>query len=173
MTFESSITRCPYCGGALIIKRIDGQKRFLCAKCGKILYMNPVPAVSAVVINEKKILLAKRKKLPKIGSWNLPGGFLEPYEQPEEGVLRELREETGLKGESPKLCCAVTQKSNRYGSVLVLGFIILKVKGKLTPGDDTSSVKFFELDHIPHIPFPSHRKIISKAIDIINTNSLI
>ncbi len=164
MTLENHITKCPYCGGSLTVKYIDDQRRLVCAKCGKILYMNPVPVVAAVVIRKNRILLAKRKNLPNIGDWNLPAGFLELNEQPEEGALRELKEETGLRGENPILCCAVTQKSRRYGSVVVLGFIIPRIEGTIIPGDDASDAKFFDLNSIPYIPFSSHREIIKRAI---------
>ena len=164
MSFESNLNKCPYCGGALTIKYIEGQRRLVCAKCSKIIYMNPVPVVAAVVVKDNSILLAKRKNLPNIGDWNLPAGFLELNEQPEEGVLRELREETGLVGKNPLLCCAVTQKSKRYGSVIVLGFIIPEVEGTITPGDDASDARYFEIDCLPHIPFSSHREIIKRAL---------
>lgn len=50
---------------------------------------------SAFVIEkkEKKILLVKHKKFNK---WVQPGGHIEPNESPEEAVLREVYEETGL-----------------------------------------------------------------------------
>ncbi len=35
----------------------------------------------------------------KLGKWLSPGGHLEANEQPHEGALRELREETGLHGQ--------------------------------------------------------------------------
>ncbi len=168
MSFEMDISKCPYCGGTLTHRFIDGHKRLVCAKCNRIIYMNPVPVVATVVIKDGKILLAKRKNLPNIGEWNLPAGFLELHEQPEEGALRELKEETGLTGKNPKLCCAVTQNSKRYGSVVVMGFIIEEVSGEITPGDDASDAQFFPLNNIPHIPFSSHRKIIEKV-----TSSLI
>ncbi len=166
MSFESNITRCPYCGGALTVKYLEGHRRLVCAKCGKILYMNPVPVVAAVVIKDSKILLARRKNLPNIGDWNLPAGFLELNEQPEKGVLRELKEETGISGKNPHLCCAVTQKSERYGSVVVLGFIIPEFTGKVVPGDDAGDARFFDLHNIPYIPFYSHREIIKRVLKL-------
>lgn len=51
---------------------------------------------SAFVINPytKKILLVKHKKNRK---WTQPGGHIEGNETPEEAVLREVYEETGLR----------------------------------------------------------------------------
>ncbi len=50
--------------------------------------------VDAVVTQSGHVLLVKRGAQPGKGLWALPGGFLEQHETIENGVLRELREET-------------------------------------------------------------------------------
>ena len=57
---------------------------------------------SAIVIKEDQILLIHRKKEGR-EYWVLPGGGIEEGEKGEETVLRELEEETGLKGKLVKL----------------------------------------------------------------------
>ncbi|MGP4047642.1 NUDIX hydrolase [Streptomyces sp. 2A115] len=56
---------------------------------------------AAVVMREGLVLLVRRSEterfLPRV--WGVPCGKLEPGESPEDGVLRELKEETGLLGE--------------------------------------------------------------------------
>ncbi|GHB47258.1 NUDIX hydrolase [Streptomyces umbrinus] len=56
---------------------------------------------AAVVMHEGCVLLVRRSEterfLPLV--WGVPCGKLEPGESPEDGVLRELKEETGLLGE--------------------------------------------------------------------------
>jgi 8-oxo-dGTP diphosphatase len=56
----------------------------------------PLVGVGAVIVHEKKVLLARRGNAPLKGHWTLPGGVLELGETLEEGVAREVREETGL-----------------------------------------------------------------------------
>jgi 8-oxo-dGTP diphosphatase len=56
---------------------------------------------AAVVMRKGLVLLVRRSEterfLPRV--WGVPCGKLEPGESPEDGVLRELKEETGLLGE--------------------------------------------------------------------------
>jgi 8-oxo-dGTP diphosphatase len=49
----------------------------------------------------QKFLLVKRSEERENfpGKWEFPSGFIEEGESPENGALRELEEETGLKGE--------------------------------------------------------------------------
>lgn len=57
---------------------------------------HPVVGVGGVVIHENRVLLIRRGSEPLKGQWSIPGGTLELGETLEEGVRRELREETAL-----------------------------------------------------------------------------
>ncbi len=56
----------------------------------------PIVGVAGVVIRDGTVLLIRRGKEPRRGSWSLPGGALKISERIEEGVRREVREETGM-----------------------------------------------------------------------------
>jgi 8-oxo-dGTP diphosphatase len=56
----------------------------------------PVLGVGALIFKRGKILLVERGKEPLKGYWSLPGGGLETGETLEQGIIREVREETGL-----------------------------------------------------------------------------
>ena len=57
----------------------------------------PLVGVAAVVLCEDEILLVRRGREPLRGMWSLPGGLLELGETTEEGIAREVLEETGLR----------------------------------------------------------------------------
>ena len=60
---------------------------------------SPVLGVGAVIFNNEKVLLVKRGKEPGYGKWSIPGGAVELGETLKEGLLREVKEETGLQVE--------------------------------------------------------------------------
>lgn len=56
----------------------------------------PILGVGALIFNRGRILLVERGNAPLKGWWSLPGGVLEIGETLEEGIRREVLEETGL-----------------------------------------------------------------------------
>jgi 8-oxo-dGTP diphosphatase len=56
----------------------------------------PIVGVGAVVIDGTRVLLVRRANEPLKGEWSLPGGALEVGETLQQGVVREVLEETGV-----------------------------------------------------------------------------
>ncbi len=81
--------------------------------------------VNVVAVTPEDEIVFIRQQRPGIGGVRLeiPGGVIEPGEDPEVGAVRELREETGYVGESPVLLCATEPNpathNNRCYSYLV------------------------------------------------------
>jgi NAD+ diphosphatase len=92
---------CPQCGTPLIEKAIEERLRKICPdteSCGYVYWNNPVPVVGAIVEHEGDIILARNSAWPP--EWYaIITGFLEKGESPEQGILRELKEELNLEGE--------------------------------------------------------------------------
>lgn len=56
-----------------------------------------VLVAAAVVLRGGRVLLSQRKRGSHLaGAWELPGGKVEPDEDPRDAVVRELREELGV-----------------------------------------------------------------------------
>ncbi len=86
---------CPVCGSPNF--EINNIKSKKCKDCGFSYYLNPSSATVAFILNEKdELLVVCRKNEPAKGTLDLPGGFVDMDETGEEGVAREVKEETGL-----------------------------------------------------------------------------
>jgi len=155
---------CPHCGARLESKRIERRERNFCPSCRWVCYENPLPSSAALVRNKKgEILLIQRGVEPGRGRWALPSGFIEVDETPEIACLRELEEETGLKGKVVRLIGVYSQKSRLYKNVLIVAYEV-KGRGNLLPGSDSLRAEYFRADGLPDIAFPSHAKIIEDGL---------
>lgn len=135
--------------------------RNYCSACTLILYENPVPATCVVAVDATdRILLVRRNIEPKTGYWCLPGGFLENGETPEQGALRELKEETDICGRIDMLLGIITNKGALYDTILMIGFLVRNFSGTPSPGDDADKTGWFDIDALPEIAFESHRSFI-------------
>lgn len=91
----SQFTYCPKCGSSRF--GIHNGKSKQCPDCGFVYYFNPSSATVAFIVNERhELLVCRRAKDPAKGTLDLPGGFVDMYETAEEGVAREVLEETGM-----------------------------------------------------------------------------
>lgn len=88
---------CPQCASELESKELDGAVRLLCsaADCDYTHWNNPTPVVAAIVEWKGDIILARNQAWPE-GMFGLITGFLEKGETPDEGIIREVKEELSL-----------------------------------------------------------------------------
>jgi len=107
----------------------------------------PVIGVGGVVIQNGRALLIRRGKEPLSGQWSLPGGTLELGETINEGVCRELREETGLEVRVLELIEVFERifrdSSNRpQYHFVILDYLCEAAAGTPRPGGDVTDVAF-------------------------------
>lgn len=149
---------CARCGSALAAFDDDGIERQRCARCGRIAYRNSKPAVGAIVARGGSVLLSRRARPPHAGEWDLPGGFLESGEHPEAGILRELREETGLAARVVRLAHV---GMGRYDEDDTLNLVYLvEADGEPVAGDDSEELRWFALDALPPMAFGHEREAL-------------
>ncbi len=86
---------CPVCGSPHFA--VATAKSLRCAGCGFEYFVNASGAYVALIVNDRKeLLVVRRRNEPAKGTLDLPGGFADMDETAEEGVAREVMEETGL-----------------------------------------------------------------------------
>jgi 8-oxo-dGTP pyrophosphatase MutT (NUDIX family) len=80
----------------LFVERNEKAKQ--CRSCGFAYYYNPAAAVAGFIRNGRDdlLLVVRRAREPAKGTLDLPGGFADLYENAEEAIRREIKEEIGL-----------------------------------------------------------------------------
>lgn len=162
---QDDLKYCTKCGKELEIRLIQGKKRRYCKNCDTVYYDNPIPSVAVVTRNEKgQLLLVKRGKEPRKGYWALPGGFMDDGESAIQAALRELEEETGLKGIVKRFVKIFNLESSMYGHVIIITYEVAIIGGQLQAGDDAESAQFFNIEKIPTLAFSFQEEAIKQVI---------
>jgi len=117
------------------------------------LAVRPVVATIATVIHEGRILLVRRANPPDAGRWGFPGGKIEAGETIESAAIRELLEETGVRGEARRVFNAVDAFDRDAGGRLLQHFVLIAVlcdwtSGEPIAGDDALEARWFKLDDL-------------------------
>ena len=154
---------CPNCKSEITRNKLENRIRDYCSSCDTIFYDNPLPVVSAVVTNKnREILLVLRDRDPYAGQWCLPSGFVELNESIEKAVLRELKEETGIKGKVLRLLDTNSRYNKIYGDLIWVTFEVKKSSGKVLAGDDARDAKYFPINNLPKLPFHANRRAVKR-----------
>lgn len=135
----------------------------------KYSYKYPHPSVTTdcVIFGfdgvKLKVLLVERGMAPYKGRWAFPGGFLNMDESAEEGVLRELKEETGLEGAYIRQfhTFSAPQRDPRERVITIAYYALVRMQ-EVKGGDDASDARWFALDEVPPLAF-DHDQILRKA----------
>lgn len=104
-----------------------------------------IPCVGAIVYDGAgRLLLIRRGRPPQAGSWSLPGGRIEAGETPEQAVVREIAEETGLDVVPGHLVGRVDRDGPGGVVYDIEDYACTSVGGQLRAGDDASDVRFVD-----------------------------
>lgn len=125
---------CPHCTTELArgVPTGDTHERLHCTGCGYIHYVNPKIIAGCIIERDGKYLLCQRAIPPRPGTWTLPAGFMEAGETTEQAALREVWEESGVRGEivSPYSIFSVPTISEVY---IILRAIAIEETGQYGP----------------------------------------
>lgn len=179
----SQFTFCPMCAGdmAFQMPEFDHVERNICTKCGYTDYNNSKPAASALILNDQnEVLLVKRAWYPYKGFWDVPGGFAEGGEHPEDACRRELMEELGVEVELGDLFDiemdtytdgTVESAKNVSGHGVYVMSLYYKARltaGEIKPTDEIAGYEWVSMkklnEIIDEVAFPSNRKALKKLV---------
>lgn len=129
--------------------------------------LGPALTVDCVVFDAAgRLLLIKRGHAPFEGRYALPGGFVDMGEKVEAAALRELKEETGLKGRVLRMVGVYSDpKRDPRGHAVSVAFLI-EAKGEPRGGDDAASAEFVDGWKKHKLAF-DHDKIVKDAVAMI------
>ncbi len=121
-------------------------------------------AVDAVIVQHGKVLVMKRNRFPWSGSWVIPGGRVEMNETCEQAVVREAKEETGLKVKIKRFLGVFSSPQRDPRGTVAVAFLCAPVSGKLTLcKDEASEIKWVPFQRLPARMGFDHKTIIRAA----------
>jgi ADP-ribose pyrophosphatase YjhB (NUDIX family) len=137
----------------------------------------PVVGVGAVIMQDGRVVLVKRRFEPLAGQWSLPGGRLELGETLEAGLAREMLEETGLEVQVGPVVDVFDrilldpERRVRYHYVLV-DYLCRPVSGSLAHGSDVAAAEFADPDDLTRYRLtPKATSVIEKAVVMARTHA--
>lgn len=126
-----------------------------------------LPVVAGIIKREKSVLLGLRPESGSLaGLWEFPGGKIEAGEQPEQALIRELKEELNIDVEIGPLRFSTTHS---YGevSVLILFYEINYWRGQPAPVHHTE-LKWVNADEIKKLSLPeANRNVLDRIIALL------
>ena len=136
---------------------------------------SPIVGVGAIILHEGRVLLIQRGQEPLKGEWSLPGGALELGETLQQGIRREVFEETGLEVE-PLTIVEVFDRivrddkgEVRYHYVLV-DFLCRVTGGSLCCASDAADARWISREelnsHSVYRVAPFTAAVIEKAFSL-------
>lgn len=120
----------------------------------------PIVGVGGVIIDNGCALLIRRGGEPLRGEWSIPGGTLELGESLQQGVARELREETGLEVRVLELIEVFDRifpnddlqwperKDQPRFHFVIVDYLCERIGGEPRAGSDVTHVAFASLDEL-------------------------
>ena len=118
--------------------------------------------MDGILIKDDKVLLIKRaKNLVHGGKFALPGGFLDRDESVEDGVRREVKEETGYEIDKLQLfnICANPNRGEDRQNVAFI-YIVEVGEKRGDPDKEVESMEWYEWNQLPvkeNMAFDHHK----------------
>ena len=110
----------------------------------------PRVVVEGICIEGDSVLLVKGSRGLNDGRWSLPGGFLRFGETPEDGILREIREEVGVEAKILRFAGVHGRLGQKTGLHWIMLFYRTALSGQPRPDpDEIAEARYVPLDEAP------------------------
>jgi ADP-ribose pyrophosphatase YjhB (NUDIX family) len=141
-----------------------GSPRFV-KRAGVWLTQSRFAVTAGVVVSDEggRVLLL-RHVLRGGSGWGIPGGFVNPGEQPEEAVRREVREETGLELDGAELAFVRSLPHVRQVEIIFRGRMDAAALRGLSKNFEIDRAEWFALDALPEGLGRDQRRLIERAL---------
>lgn len=153
---------CPLCGLELVGNYEKGKFYPKCPTGHFTYYPSLTVGTAAILHHEGKILLEQRAVNTGYGLWALPGGMVEPGEEVDECLIREVLEETGLTVEIVRLFKVTGGKR-----VSIVFYEAKWMDGELSKSDESLELGWFTIEEIPfeQFAFQKQKEVLKEWID--------
>tara|TARA_B110000196_G_C20855887_1_gene525040 strand:- start:61 stop:504 length:444 start_codon:yes stop_codon:yes gene_type:complete len=138
----------------------------------------PIVGLGATIFGPRGIVLIKRGNPPRVGAWSLPGGAQDLGETVKEGIIREVKEETGLDVKVLEIIDVIDSINRdpdgqiKYHYTLVDACVIV-TGGTLQASSDAMDAQWFSLAQIADLNLWSETNRIIKRANAIYEKTLI
>ncbi len=128
-----------------------------------------IVSIKGIIFDHNKIILLKNER----DEWELPGGKLEPFEEPETCLAREIKEELGLDTEIKQLIDVHQYHLSKDVAVLIITYLCKTVDFRtLALSTEHTDMKRFDLTDLQDLKMPKdYKNSIHKALNILSTNN--
>lgn len=133
---------CGRCGGLMTLKTAGYSAA--CLQCDLVTYPQSHPAAIMTVSNGTHILLGRQAIWPE-RRYSLLAGFVEPGESPEQTVVREVFEESGVRVQAVRYICSQPWP---MPMALMLGFEARAPIQPVTLSDELQDARWFSRQQI-------------------------
>lgn len=125
--------------------------------------MKQVNVAVGVIVRQQQVFISKRKDdLHQGGKWEFPGGKIELNETPEDALIRELYEETGIQVNNIKPLMVLTHD---YGDKQVCLHVMVVDQFELEPfGKEGQVSQWVAISSLNDYQFPEANQAIVTAL---------
>jgi NAD+ diphosphatase len=156
--WQKNSQHCSACGGSM--SYLTGQWGRECGTCARQHYPHIHPCIIVLITRGDEVLLTRAPHWVA-GRYGLVAGFVEPGECLEETLVREVKEETGIKVKNIRY---VGSQAWPFPSQIMTGFVAEYAGGELqVDHNELEDARWFSRDNLPQLP--SKRSISRYLLD--------